>query len=352
MNTHTQNLSDHLLPFFDQKNLFFFLIAPPAWGKTRLILDLLKKRKGHFIFVSPLRALANEFYEATQKVYPNFCLTPGNNIKETLEDFSRLPNALLIVTPEQCSENLIEHISNISRKGLLIFDEFHLFSYWGESFRPRMREAFIDLCSLEWPSLGLTATMDKNMLHRWEQELALQFEHLYALDVGNQTLINIPQKIHLFPRFLFKNALRRRFERELSKRKGTFLYFCRYRNQVDVAVRYYRARGLSVIGCKGGEVALFCDELKRTPNPDCIFATSALSHGVNLPAIEKIFFDGEIKNLDFWIQMVGRGGRKGESYEVFTYDDFSPRSDMLLEKKCWRLMKTIALDLCLFFYHW
>ena len=55
---------------------------------------------------------------------------------------------------------------------------------------------------------------------------------------------------------------------------------------------------------------------------DCIFSTTTLSHGVNLPEIKKVFIDYEVKNFDFWLQMIGRGGRQGSDYQVYSTDEF------------------------------
>jgi superfamily II DNA or RNA helicase len=63
------------------------------------------------------------------------------------------------------------------------------------------------------------------------------------------------------------------------------------------------------------------ERLKSQPNPDFIISTTVLSHGVNLPKIEKLFFTYKVENPDLWIQMVARGGRKGEEFQVFALEE-------------------------------
>ena len=46
-------------------NSMTLLIAPPAWGKTLMLISLLKTGR-KIIFLSPLRALAEELYEKTK----------------------------------------------------------------------------------------------------------------------------------------------------------------------------------------------------------------------------------------------------------------------------------------------
>jgi len=82
-----------------------------------------------------------------------------------------------------------------------------------------------------------------------------------------------------------------------------------------------KAQGQSVWTCVGGEDSLFSLKVQSEKPPKFIVATTVLSHGVNLPNISRIFFLYSVKNLDFWIQMVARGGRRGEKFEVFALEN-------------------------------
>ena len=92
--------------------------------------------------------------------------------------------------------------------------------------------------------------------------------------------------------------------------------------------------GFKALGCVGGEVDQFLNSVKENEGSiDCIFSTTTLSHGVNLPEIKKVFIDYEIKNYDFWLQMIGRGGRKGSEYQVYSYDLFHTTKKSRLKDK-------------------
>lgn len=54
---------------------------------------------------------------------------------------------------------------------------------------------------------------------------------------------------------------------------------------------------------------------------------------MNLPEIKKVFIDYEVKNYDFWLQMIGRGGRQGSGYEVYTTDLFHTTKTERLKHK-------------------
>jgi superfamily II DNA or RNA helicase len=325
----------NLLDIYQNPLTLLLLSAPPAWGKTRLLLELIEeKRFSKWVFVSPLRALADEFSEVTRKRIHT--IVPGKNLsmQKALEEFKKTKRCFFLMTPEQTNPELISLLEKEKNETLIIFDEFHLWPYWGDSFRPSMWQSFEDMAVSGSFFLGLSATLSDDFIERTKKDLTLGLNHIFYLNIGNQRLKNWPKKTYFFPTWN-KKALFRRFHNLLRNREGgVFLYFCRYRHEVDRLVQKYQDEGLNVIGCKGGETETFRKQLEKNPKPDCIFATTALSHGVNLPSVNKIFLSYPTKNLDFWVQMVGRGGRRGEEYELYTFDsyflDFWQRSYKIL----------------------
>ena len=125
---------------------------------------------------------------------------------------------------------------------------------------------------------------------------------------------------------------------------GIILVFCYRRTEVDSLVRDLNSRGFKVLGCKGGEVGTFLEKFYEVKGLDCICTTSALSHGVNLGTVRGIFFTYPVKNKDLWFQMVGRGGRRGESFEFFGFNSFLGKQNSFL---C--LVRAIVMDLFMFF---
>src|SRR5262245_1203823 len=106
------------------------LTSPPASGKTFWISSLVEELKDHRILViSPLRALA---YECREKW------------KDTVT----------VMTPE-------EWTGKKCRSEVVIFDEFHLYFYWGDTFRPHMWEVFFELSENAGLTILLTATFSE-----------------------------------------------------------------------------------------------------------------------------------------------------------------------------------------------
>ena len=266
--------------------------------------------------MAPLRALANEFYLRSCKTIQGvYCPTTANEVRPLAN--KSLNFKLLIITPELCSESIIEnHKENIQ----IVIDEFHLFYYWGDSFRPKLLELYEQVCSRELPLLLLSATIDEEIEKRWECEASLNYQNSFKINLGNQQIKKDPQKVIYFPLKRFKKL--QLDYAKLKRGSHATLIFCKYRKEVERLALDFEKNGKKVLTCIGGETHLFHFKLAKCQKPDFIIATSALSHGVNLPLISEIYLTYPIENYDFWIQMVGRAGRRGEEFKVFTMNPF------------------------------
>lgn len=258
-------------------NTFLLLTSPPASGKTYWIERYHEKLQQKILVISPLKALAVELEEKWQ----------GRISVRTPESYLLKPEVADIV----------------------IFDEFHLLFYWGDHFREDMWQAFFQISENASLCIGLTATMNEEILARvkeWHH-----FDQFLWFDAGNQKLKYYPSKTVRF----FTSQLHHDFIFLQSPLK-TQLIFCEYREEVRIWEEKLRSQGFNVLGCVGGETEAFIHQLKQQ-RPQFIVSTSCLSHGVNLPIIEAVHFTYKMDNLDFWIQMAARGGRDGSTYEVY-----------------------------------
>jgi len=261
------------------------LTSPPASGKTYWIYSLRQTFKAAtFLVVSPLRALADECR-----------LKWGDDIP--------------VVTPE-------EWLGKKTYAEIIIFDEFHLFFYWGDSFRPLMWEMFFSVTQKSSFTFLLTATLNEKM----KSEIMLfhtQFDSIYWVNNGNQRLMYKPFRYVKAPS---RKWIQNQFESE-EINKDVKLIFCQYREEVFALEKKLTDQGYSCVSCVGGESKFMNKRLAECPRPDFIISTTVLSHGVNLPMIKKIYFTYKVINVDFWIQMVARGGRRGDQYQVFALEE-------------------------------
>lgn len=269
---------------FTNSQELIILTSPPATGKTYWISKLQEATENDQILViSPLRALADECHE-------------------------KWGDKILVMTPE-------EWMGKKTFSSVVIFDEFHLFFYWGDTFRPLMWEVFFEISYSSSQTWLLTATLSEEM----KQEISLfssHFDQIHWLDHGNQILKFKPRRYLKAPS---KKWIMSQIENELPG-ENVKLIFCQYREEVFSYARKLSSLGYSCLTCVGGESKYMAMKLKNNPLPDFIISTTVLSHGVNLPDIKKIYFLYKVNNLDFWIQMTARGGRRGQDYQVFALD--------------------------------
>lgn len=256
------------------------LTSPPATGKTFVIKNLSLELNVPLLVLVPLRALVEE----CRKLWPE---------------------NITVMTPE-------EWILKKEKYDVVILDEFHLNFYWGDTFRPVMWEVFYEISQTADLMLLLTATMNEKMLHEIKFYGAT-FDEIVWFNGGNQELKFQPAR---YLKFSAESWPQKNLP-FLPKNRVT-LIFCQYRQQVKWWEDYLEKKGFTCLTCVGGEASEFSKKLALLPDPDFIIATTVLSHGVNLPSIGRICFTYKTKNIDFWIQMVARGGRKGEKFEIYS----------------------------------
>ncbi len=288
------------------------LIAPTGWGKTTLLLELIENSDKYWIYLAPLRALANEFYLRARDLSGVFNIKTAKEARELAK--SGLSLKLIIITPELLNEEILKKFDGRLN---VVFDEIHLFSYWGDSFRPKLRESFEDILISQASTLCLSATMNDSLIESWKNDCQRNCDANYLINLKNHTLKNNPRR-----RFYVPHLFKQTFWPEIKAKKVPYtkLIFCAYKNEVHALERSLRSEGFEVISAVGGETSIFGLKLQDCPKPDFIIGTTAISHGVNLPKISLVYIGYPVKNYDFFIQMIGRAGRRDEVFDIYTCD--------------------------------
>jgi ATP-dependent DNA helicase RecQ len=267
------------------------------------------------VFISPLRALANEFYE---KVNDSSVLySSGDDIPL---------NKNIVTTVEQVSSSFWDHID--LNNTIFILDEIHLFYKWGKSFREKLFMFLEDLYSKEASTILLTATLEDHLLEEMRLDLQRNYSQVLIADKGNMQIKNLPQKRYDLTNFRY--SLRPLVTHHYFKTNNSLLIFCKYRSEVAQLERYFSKFLDNVLGCVGGEVDDFCQKLKKVQGKCLIISTTCLSHGVNLPKISKIFFTYKVDDFSLYLQMTARGGRSGEVFDIYSInEDISWKNQLL-----------------------
>lgn len=318
-----------MFSLIQQPHSFTLLLAPPAWGKTRLIFSIFAEQRRPIFFVAPLKAVAWQFYQsAREENFPAYFPQSRGEVQQLWPKFRQETAAFWVITLERLAEFMLEGYCSstpslfpaASLLPLIVLDEFHLYYQWGDDFRPIMWEKAMLCGNSGLPILGLSGTMAQTYLARWQEDFKEVCHPLTVLNLGNFALKFWPQKITIFPR-ASRAAFKRRWLAEVlaaqsRQRPFTFLYFCPYREEVDNWLDFCQRWHIKALGCVGGKVDQFMEHLALA-RPECIFSTIALGHGVNLPPLDQIYLGLSLPTAASWWQMVGRGGRRGENYQLF-----------------------------------
>lgn len=295
------------------RNYFFLLTAPPAWGKTRLFRQWVENYQLPFIYISPLRALANEVMSSLED-HPGLMKLKGKYDVKTWNQWSKVSDKshILVVTPEQLGDFDWQGLADKVPNAVVVWDEVHLLPLWGFEFRDRLLQQWWSYITSGLCGVGLTATADKSFLQFLKNSLMGFGWNLISGDAGNFEFKNRPTSLLSVPspwlRVLLHDAI--------DEQNGNTLVFCEHRDEVDQMVEKWSEKGFQVLGCKGGETVRFQEKLINSRGSLVIFSTSCLSHGVNLPRLKRVILLYQEKNPSMFHQMITRGGRKGESFEV------------------------------------
>jgi superfamily II DNA helicase RecQ len=271
------------MPFLP--HTFQLLIAPPAWGKTRLFKNWIAESETQFLLISPLRALASEIQLSC----------PG----------------AWVALPEELLSLDWQGLATQKPDLVVVWDEVHLVCEWGLSFRHALMEAWYGFCVSGLAGVGLTATLTPTVEIFLQETLKENHHHLLMGDAGNFLFKHRPSAWWWAPRAWLEEML-------IENLSGRTLIFCHHRHEVDRWCAQLTNKGIRAWGCKGGETREFSQRLLTEELPDVIIATSCLSHGVNLPELRRVVLLD--KQAPDWMihQMRTRAGRRGEAFEVWT----------------------------------
>ncbi len=279
-----------------------FIFAPPGFGKTTGLLQIFRDSGVSLVFLSPLRAIAEEVRVRAE--CEGFLTQWGARRAPEFQ----MKQVFICATFESFEPQYFD-----SRKYLFVIDEFHLLFYW-ESFRPLLLEKLYALSAMNANVLALSATMKKELFSRATNELCLGFNQFYFHDLGGGRLLHHPDQMFSF-QFLspFEELMMCALYLKVTQTKG--IIFVSHRHQVPLVVNFLQKMRFSAIGCVGGHAQTFHQQWTGR-DYQVVVATTVLSHGVNLGALRLACFLYPVSCEDFYLQMLARAGRDGRGFIV------------------------------------
>jgi ATP-dependent DNA helicase RecQ len=308
-------------------------IEKTGFGKSLCFQFPATQLDGVTIVFSPLIALMRDQVRSMQKkgiraAAINSNQEPAEN-QEIIEQASQNKLDILYIAPERMENAAWISAARQMKIAMVVIDEAHCISMWGQSFRPNYRR-IVDLVRFlpkNFPVLATTATATP----RVEEDILQQ--------VGGQ-LIPIRGQ-------LMRNNLRL-FVVQVESEDEKFYWLARYLpglrktgivytgTQVDTDVY---SNWLQFLGINSAAYSARLDSESRVRVEsdfinnqfDCVVSTNALGMGIDKPDIRFIIHTQVPQSPIHYYQEIGRAGRDGgESFVVLLYnpetDDTLPRT--------------------------
>ena len=298
------------------------------------------------IIISPLVALMNQQNKQMVEQGITSISFSGMDYRKQFKTITDMANGVLpqyiFTSPERISsDGYLEYVLNKRKNdiGLVVVDEVHCISQWGDGFRPAYKNIpfFLDRIFGDdnWPAiLCLTATLNeeqqKQIIEDFKINKLIKGENLWRTNL-NLEIINLKDGK--------EDTKDSELERIIEKHKGEkILVFAHrvYGNHPTTRTLYDKYKdvydGVAFFDAKADD-KYKTDVLEgfKDGSIKIVFATSAFGMGVDIPDIRVVVNYLISETVEQYYQEVGRGGRdKKPAYGYLLYTNQSKRGRRML----------------------
>ena len=299
-------------------------IIPTGGGKSAIYWFSGKILGGITIVISPLISLMEE---QAEKLNENNCTTfmlhGQGNTKEQHAKLIELANKnytpdFIFISPERlATDGMIEYCLKKRSENikLIVIDEVHCVSQWGDSFRPfykTISSSINDIFKNEKPRiLALTATLNPKEI----KDICTEFDINFKDIIRAKNLIRKEINLQIF-KFNKEDEKEEKLWKLCQLHKGekilVYVYKKDYRRGVEDLARKAKKRRLNSI-CFHGDMS--AEErkniIKRYKNNeiDIVFATNAFGMGIDISDIRIVIHYMIPESIEQYYQEIGRAAR-------------------------------------------
>lgn len=324
-------------------------ILPTGGGKSLIYWLSGMMLDGITIVVSPLIALIDEQVEKlSEQNISVLKLHADVKQSEQIKLLSELFNgtyspSFIFVSPERLAMDGLLETALMKRKDdikLIVIDEIHCISQWGDSFRPLYTHipTFLNKVFGKWPIvLGLSATLNIFEIEEIKKSFQIYNKNVIKDVQLMRTEINLMCK-----HFNNEDEKEINFWNLLEQHKGEKTLVYVYRKQKKRSVEDFAEKANE----KGYKTVYFHADLSSIEKQniiqrykenkiDIIFATNAFGMGIDIPDIKLVIHYMIPESIAQYYQEVGRASRNKETsnaYLLYTDKNIQVKKDFFIDK--------------------
>lgn len=282
-------------------------------------------RGGVTVVVSPLLALQRDQSEPLESAGLEVCVlnsdVPAGEFQRRLTSIRRGEPDFVYLSPEQLvSAEVLEALVGVGPR-LLVVDEAHLVSQWGQDFRPDyLRIGPIAGAIGRPPILALTATAAPPVRSDIVERLGLEEPRLMVRGFDRP---NISLRVHGYLQGDRDKLEALRDEvMDAVHEAGSGIVYAATRKGVEGLAADWRERGARAVAYHAGlgkSRRLGIESDFRDGRYDVIVATVAFGMGIDKPDVRWVYHADLPPSIDAYYQEFGRAGRDGEPARAVLY---------------------------------
>jgi ATP-dependent DNA helicase RecQ len=300
------------------------LIERTGYGKSLCYQFPATQFKGLTVVFSPLIALMRDQIKKLNELgIPARCINSEQDDTENeaiIKEANEAKLKLLYIAPErQENEKWIDATRSMNLS-MVVIDEAHCISVWGQDFRPAFRRIInlVKLLPAGFPVLATTATATR----RVEQDIVQQMGGSTVSIRGNLVRPNFRLRVVKVKSEEEKMVW---LGKRLEQIPGTGIIYTGTRVNTEIYSRWLEYLKISSVNYNAGLDASSRKEIEDGLLNDrwkCVVATNALGMGIDKPDIRFIIHTQIPASLIHYYQEIGRAGRDGQpTYLLLFYNE-------------------------------